>query len=259
MLKLQILYSIHHFPATYQGHGDTSAFPSQRVLVHLLWTQLKDLTLTNQMLEPPNVAFFNVQETCFNVRTDLILSYRDVLVRHMKHDLGHWGEKWGCVLFFLRWILKEIKVRILTFSSEFSTKKETLPFPPQTFCETWDLRVKCFEKCFLGILKNYKRNRVNKVKTDYAFPRKVTDSTKGLRIQNLVSDNKICTTVIQTRYYPVNLRCSTRRWRKQTLIRDLSFLPLYSTARIHAVWGNPRASGTVQLSCILIDSTLMKR
>lgn len=58
MLKLQILYSIHNFPATYQGHGDTSAFPSQ------LRTQLKDLTLTNQMLEPPNVAFFNVQETC---------------------------------------------------------------------------------------------------------------------------------------------------------------------------------------------------
>lgn len=63
MLKLQILYStrpIHSFPATYQGHGDTSAFPSQRVLVHLLWTQLKDLSLTNQMLEPPHAALFNV-------------------------------------------------------------------------------------------------------------------------------------------------------------------------------------------------------
>lgn len=38
MLKLQILYSTrpsHPFPATYQGRGDTSAFPSQPVLVHL--------------------------------------------------------------------------------------------------------------------------------------------------------------------------------------------------------------------------------
>lgn len=89
MLKLQILYSarpVHTFPATYQGRGDTSAFPSQRVLVHLLWTQLKDLSLTKQMLKPPHAALFNVQETCLNVRTDLILSYCDVLVRYMEHD-----------------------------------------------------------------------------------------------------------------------------------------------------------------------------
>lgn len=149
MLKLQILYSIHHFPATYQGHGDTSASPSQRVLVHLLWTQLKDLTLTNQMLEPPNVAFFNVQETCFNVRTDLILSYRDVLVRHMKHDLGHWGEKWGCVLFFSEMNSERDKSQNSDFFLRVLDKKGNPPFSPSDVL--WNLRFESemFREMFL--------------------------------------------------------------------------------------------------------------
>lgn len=152
MLKLQILYStrpIHPFPATYQGQGTP-----RHSQVSVSWSTCsghswKTSAWRTRCSKPPNAALFNVQETCFNVRTDLILSYRDVLVRYMKHDLGHWGEKWGCVLFFSEMNSERDKSQNSNFFLRVLDKKGNPPFSPSDVL--WKLRFESemFREMFL--------------------------------------------------------------------------------------------------------------